>query len=137
MNYIQTKMKRFIVLESAHCYLTTKPTLFYYKEFLIFCNIYILVDYSAFLVTLQLLVLYQYLHFLFIILQFPIKVSFAITINKAQGQTFQYVAINLHSDCFLHGQLYVGLSRTGKPEKQFIILPVGLKTKNVVYSQGL
>ena len=30
-------------------------------------------------------------------LQFPIKVSFTITINKAQGQTFQYVGIDLSS----------------------------------------
>lgn len=70
-------------------------------------------------------------------LQFPIKDSFAITINKAQGQTFQYFGINLPSDCFSHRQLYVGLSRTGKSENQFIILPDGLKTKNVVYSEVL
>ena len=31
-------------------------------------------------------------------LQFPIKVSFAIIINKARGQTFQYVGINLRFD---------------------------------------
>ena len=38
-------------------------------------------------------------------LQFPLKVSFAITINKAQGQTFQYVGINLRCDCFSHGYM--------------------------------
>ena len=40
-------------------------------------------------------------------LKFIIKVSFAITINKAQGQTFQYVAIDLRVDCFSHGHLYM------------------------------
>ena len=70
-------------------------------------------------------------------LQFPIKVSFAITINKAQGQTFQYVGIDLHIDSFSHGQLYVGLSRTGNSENKFILLPHGLQTKNVVYSEIL
>jgi hypothetical protein len=52
----------------------------------------------------------------FKIFEFPIKVSFAITINKAQGQTFQYVVIDFRSDCFSLGQLYVRLSRTGKPK---------------------
>lgn len=58
-------------------------------------------------------------------LRFPNKVSFAITISKAQGQIFQYVGTNLRSDCFSNGQLYVGLSRTGKPKNQFIILADG------------
>ena len=69
-------------------------------------------------------------------LQFSIKVSFAITI-KAQGQTFQYVGIDLRVDCFSHEQLYVGLSRTGNSENKFILLSRGLQTKNVVYSEIL
>ncbi|KAF0712143.1 ATP-dependent DNA helicase PIF1-like [Aphis craccivora] len=48
-------------------------------------------------------------------LQFPVKVSFAITINKAQGQTFKYVVVDLRTECFSHGQLYVAFSRTGDP----------------------
>lgn len=58
-------------------------------------------------------------------LQFPIKVSFAIKINMAEGLTFQYVGIDLRSDCFSHGhELYVGQSRTSKPPKnQFVLLP--------------
>lgn len=46
-------------------------------------------------------------------LQFPIKTSFALTINKSQGQTFSLVGIDLRKECFSHGQLYVGLSRVG------------------------
>ena len=61
----------------------------------------------------------------------PYKVTFAITINKVEGQTFQYVGIDLRFDCFSHGQLYIGLSRTGNSENQFILLPHGLQTKNV------
>ncbi|XP_035221021.1 uncharacterized protein LOC118193961 [Stegodyphus dumicola] len=34
--------------------------------------------------------------------------SFAISINKAQGQSLKVVGINLQSPCFSHGQLYVG-----------------------------
>ncbi|XP_074313490.1 uncharacterized protein LOC141648664 [Silene latifolia] len=43
--------------------------------------------------------------------QFPIKLSFAMTINKAQGQTLERVGIYLPKPCFSHGQLYVALSR--------------------------
>jgi len=43
-------------------------------------------------------------------LQFPMKVSFALTINKSQGQIFSLVGIDLRKECFSHEQLYVGLS---------------------------
>ncbi|GBP36903.1 hypothetical protein EVAR_23205_1 [Eumeta japonica] len=38
-------------------------------------------------------------------LQFPVKTSFALTINKSQGQTFELVGIDLRKKCFTHGQL--------------------------------
>lgn len=43
--------------------------------------------------------------------QFPIKLAFAMTINKSQGQTFEQVGIDLRKDVFTHGQLYVAFSR--------------------------
>lgn len=70
-------------------------------------------------------------------LQFPVKVAFALTINKSQGQTFKTVGIDLRQECFTHGQLYVGLSRTGSAENQFILLPQGNKTTNIVYTEVL
>lgn len=39
--------------------------------------------------------------------QFPVKVSFAMTINKSQGQSPKKVAIDLREPVFTHGQLYL------------------------------
>jgi ATP-dependent DNA helicase PIF1 len=43
--------------------------------------------------------------------QFSVRVAFAITINKNQGQTFNNVGIYLPSPVYSHGQLYVAISR--------------------------
>ena len=43
--------------------------------------------------------------------QFPVRLSYSMTINKAQGQTFEKVGIYLQKPVFAHGQLYVAFSR--------------------------
>ena len=47
--------------------------------------------------------------------QFPISLSFAMTINKAQGQSINNSRIHLPQPIFSHVQLYVALSRAGLP----------------------
>jgi len=51
--------------------------------------------------------------------QYPIRLAFAITINKSQGQTLRTVGLDLEQQCFAHGQLYVGCSRVGDPSSLF------------------
>ena len=46
-----------------------------------------------------------------VFIQYPIKLAWAATIHKCQGQTFNNVAIDLHEGAFTHGQTYVALSR--------------------------
>lgn len=43
--------------------------------------------------------------------QYPIKLAWAITIHKSQGQTLTDVIIDMQTGAFAHGQLYVALSR--------------------------
>ncbi|XP_054723053.1 ATP-dependent DNA helicase PIF1-like [Uloborus diversus] len=69
-------------------------------------------------------------------LQFPIRLSFAITINKAQGQTLKVVGVDLRTPCFSHGQLYVACSRVGCRDNLNILCTEG-KTTNVVYPEAL
>ncbi|GAA0170320.1 DNA helicase [Lithospermum erythrorhizon] len=76
--------------------------------------------------------------------QIPVRLCFAMTINKSQGQTLNYVGLYLKQPVFSHGQLYVGLSRakTGKDVKILIIPPTcrdpGTEyTTNVKYNEVL
>lgn len=43
--------------------------------------------------------------------QFPIKLAYAFTIHKSQGQTYDEIVLDLSSHIFAPGQLYVALSR--------------------------
>jgi ATP-dependent DNA helicase PIF1 len=76
--------------------------------------------------------------------QFSIRLSFAMIVNKAQGQTIPNVGIYLLEVVFSHGQLYVALSRgmsrsttrvLAKPNQE--LDSTRNTTKNIVYKDVL
>ena len=80
--------------------------------------------------------------------QFPISLSFAMTINKSQGQTLKQVGIFLPETVFGHGQLYVALSRATHPDNVKVFIQEtnnqgtfqeidGVYTENIVYTEML
>lgn len=71
--------------------------------------------------------------------QFPVKLAFAMTINKAEGQSLHTVGIDLRVPVFSHGQLYVALSRATSSKRVRVLLPENAenKTQNVVYPEVL
>lgn len=56
------------------------------------------------------------------VMQFPMKLGYAVTIHKSQGQT--YDAVNLTPEIFLDGQLYVALSRCRTVERICCMKPL-------------
>ncbi|VDO32173.1 unnamed protein product [Heligmosomoides polygyrus] len=66
--------------------------------------------------------------------QFPIRLSFAMTINKSQGQFFSKVGIALSDPIIAHGQLYVSRARS---RNGIVVKAPERLMRNIVYSEVL
>ena len=71
--------------------------------------------------------------------QFPVRLAFAMSINKSQGQSLKVVGLDLRIPVFTHGQLYVALSRATSGHRIRALLPPDSKgeTLNIVFSEVL
>ncbi|CAN0874980.1 ATP-dependent DNA helicase PIF1 [Linum grandiflorum] len=72
--------------------------------------------------------------------QYPIRLCYAMTINKSQGQTLEHIGVYLTTPVFGHGQLYVALSRVRSAAGIHIVLPdddtiAPETTRNIVYDE--
>jgi len=62
------------------------------------------------------------LQYLGSIIQYPLRLAYALSIHKSQGLTFDEVTVDLTRPTFAPGQLYVALSRVTSPEGLRIIM---------------
>lgn len=59
--------------------------------------------------------------------QYPIRLAWALTVHKSQGQTYESVCLDLTRPTFAHGQLYVALSRATSLEGLYLKMPVKMR----------
>jgi hypothetical protein len=73
-------------------------------------------------------------------LQYPLHLAFAMTINKAQGQSLKLAGLDLRSPVFAHGQFYVAISRATSVNSLKVIWDPrsqNSQTKNIVFPEVL
>jgi hypothetical protein len=61
--------------------------------------------------------------------QYPVRLCYAMTVNKAMGQTLARVALDLRIPVFSHGQLYVALGRVCRRDDALVVVDKGCEHK--------
>lgn len=67
--------------------------------------------------------------------QYPVKLAWATTIHKSQGQTYDNVILDMDHGAFAHGQTYVALSRLRTLDGLFLMRP--LKISDFIFDEDI
>lgn len=67
-------------------------------------------------------------------LQFPVRLAFAMAINKSQGQSLSICGVNFQTPRYFRGQLYVCCSRVWSA---LLVYAPSNQTKYIVYPKAL
>lgn len=67
--------------------------------------------------------------------QLPVRLAWAITIHKSQGQTYESVAVDMSDGAFAHGQTYVALSRCKSMEGLY--LKSAIRPEDIIIDQDV
>ena len=95
------------------------------------------------LLCIKLTSIVRELLFLVTQVQFPIYLSFAITVHKLQGQSLTTISVNLCYTVFTYSQLYVAMSRVTTIAGLSVLLPTlsdsegSCMVTNIVYLEVL
>lgn len=91
---------------------------------------------DVFISRIPLLLLGAKILFSFTKVQFPLRISFAMSINKSLSQTLSILELHLEKKWFSYEQLNIGYFRVGSKMNICFFFPQG-KTKNIVYQEVL